>query len=101
MNYRVELTPSAESDIDEAYLWWAKHRSVEQAVRWYRELRMAIGSLSTMPQRYALCREPDLIAEELREMLFGLSGGVTHRVVFEIASQNVRILRVRHVARDV
>ena len=33
--YSVEILPSAESDIDEAYLWWAKHRSQEQAGRWY------------------------------------------------------------------
>ena len=99
MSFQVEITPLAESDMDEAYLWWAQNRSPEQAGRWYREILRVLDTISEMPERFSLCDEPELKEEELRQMLFGLGGSTTHRIVFEVVGQTVRVLRVRHTGR--
>lgn len=44
----VVITPITEADIDEAYEWWRKHRSVEQANRWYREILPVMQALRTL-----------------------------------------------------
>lgn len=100
MEFLVEISPSAEADIEEAYLWWAKNRSPEQAGRWYREILIAVGQLATMPERCAPCEEVDPGEIELRQLLFGLGGSTTHRIVFAVSGQTVSILRVRHIARE-
>lgn len=100
MSFRVHILPSADSDMDEAYLWWAKHRSREQAARWHRELMAALRTLTEDALIHPLCEESDLREGKLHQLLFGLGRSVTHRVVYSVDEQTVSVMRVRHTGRE-
>jgi plasmid stabilization system protein ParE len=99
VKYRVVLENRAEVQFQKAALWWAEHRSIEQADRWTREFTIAIDSLENNPQRHSHARENPLHEKELRQILFGLGRRPTHRAIFYIDGDVVRIVSVRHVAQ--
>jgi plasmid stabilization system protein ParE len=100
MSYRVFTVPAAERDIHRAVKWWADHRSGEQAERWYTRIYPAIGTLSETPDRCPVASESDLLPGGLRQLHFGVGSRATHRIIFTIVGQEVRVLRVRHVAQQ-
>jgi plasmid stabilization system protein ParE len=97
MAYRVELSPLALSDVEEAYLWLYE-QSPSAAARWYRGLTKAIESLENHPERCSLAPESDAFAVELRQRLYGRRRGV-YRILFSVAGDTVRVHRVRHGSR--
>lgn len=97
---RVIITGPAKRDIQTAYEWWRENRSAEQAIRWYFGIHDAIKSLRDTPERCSLAPETDLLAQGIRQLLFGLGRRPTHRAVFAIDGDTVIILRVRHAAQD-
>jgi plasmid stabilization system protein ParE len=96
---RVNLADFAEANLNEAYLWWAKHRSAEQAGRWYRAIITRINALSKTARRYSLALENDRFSFEVRQMLFGLGRRPTHRVLFTIRDNDVYVIAIRHVSQ--
>ena len=98
---RVIITGPAKRDIQVAYDWWAENRSAEQAIRWYVGIHAAIHSLRKMPERCSMAAESDLLAQGIRQYLFGLGRRATHRIVFAIDGSTVVVLRVRHASQDV
>lgn len=56
MTFRVEMTPVAEGEIEEAYCWY-RDRNPEFADRWFRELMNAISTLQENPRTKATCRQ--------------------------------------------
>jgi plasmid stabilization system protein ParE len=99
MTYHVVITGPAKRDIHEALTWWSKHRSSEQAERWYSKIYPAIPTLSAEPERCPIAPETDLLESGLRQLRFGVRRKTTHRILFTIVGQEVRILRIRHVAQ--
>ena len=99
MTYTVVISEPAERELEEAARWWAEHRSVEQAERWYRGFLDAIRSLADSPARYPLAREDRLFPAEIRELHFGLGRRPTHRAVFTLLTDVVLVLTVRHVGQ--
>ena len=97
---RVIITGPANRDIQAAYDWWKEHRSAEQADRWYVGIHAAIKSLRNMPERCSMAAECDLLAQGVRQHLFGLGRRATHRIVFAIDGSTVAVLRVRHTSQD-
>ena len=97
---KVRITQPAEQDMQAALEWWRENRSVEQAARWYRGIRKAVASLRSRPERCPEAPEADLLPQGMRQLLFGIGRRPTHRIVFTIADQEVRILRVRHSSQD-
>jgi plasmid stabilization system protein ParE len=97
---RVIITGPAKRDIQSAYDWWKAHRSAEQADRWYVGIHDAITSLGNMPERCSLAPESELLAQGVRQLLFGLGRRATHRAVFAIDGDIVVIFRVRHTSQD-
>lgn len=57
MKYTVEVTETAEAELDAAYRWLRDQYSPEYAVRWRERLVEAIGTLETFPERCALAPE--------------------------------------------
>lgn len=57
--YDVILTKRAQDEIDQAHDWWAKHRSSEQADRWYRGFFEVMISLEQAPHRCPFAAEND------------------------------------------
>jgi plasmid stabilization system protein ParE len=99
MSYRITITQVAERDIRQALTWWRDNRSSEQAERWYNKIYPAIATLSKQPDRCPLAPETDLLPTGLRQLHFGVSRKATHRIVFTIEGQEVKVVRVRHFAQ--
>ena len=97
MKYRVRLQPSAEKDLEEAYLWAAKH-APETATRWLHRFREVLQTLADNPQRCGAAPEDRKLKRDLRQLLYGKRSNV-FRAVFVIDGELVRILRIRRAAR--
>ncbi len=99
MSLPVILQREAEAQIVASVRWWAEHRSVEQAERWYAGILEAIDSLGKTPAQYPRAREHEHFPYELRQMSFGLGNRPTHRILFTIRPDAVLVLTVRHAAQ--
>ena len=99
--FTINITEPAKADIEQAYAWWAEHRSADQAKRWYKEIQLAIATLKRMPLRCPAVPETKLSVAGVKELLFGVGKHPTHRIIFTIDSDIVVILRVRHRGQDV
>jgi plasmid stabilization system protein ParE len=60
----------------------------------------AIDTLAESPDRCPASPETNLLPTGLRELHFGLGRKATHRIVFTIIGQDVRVLRIRHAAQQ-
>lgn len=100
MTYRVILVRAAKRDLFETISWWSEHRSSEQAEQWYARIVPAIATLANDPDRCPVSPETDLLPTGLRQLHFGLGRKATHRIVFTIVDNEVRVLRIRHSAQQ-
>lgn len=51
MSYQVRLTSHAESELVSSAIWWAEHRSAEQALRWLDGIRLPTGDRHRFGER--------------------------------------------------
>ena len=58
MTYEVLIMPSAEAELEAAYLWIAE-RDPDAAVKWYNGVLDAFLTLETFPERCPLAPERD------------------------------------------
>jgi plasmid stabilization system protein ParE len=102
MTYQMLVTSRALQQLVDMAHWWAKHRSVEQAVRWLDGFEAAIASLANTPEQQSLARESELydLPYPARQLLYGLGNQPTHRAVFEIRGDTVFVVAIRHLAQD-
>lgn len=100
MSFRVRVMPRARRQLYESALWWAEHRSTEQAALWLERFEAELESLTIDLQRWPVALESDAAGVEIREMAFGLGKKKTHRAVFRIHDQSVVVYAVRHLAQD-
>jgi plasmid stabilization system protein ParE len=98
MAHVVRISARALWEIDER-LGWLITRSPSAAARWHAQLMEAIRSLQDNPERCGLAPESEWYPGELRQLLHGKRKAV-YRILFEIRSDAVYILRVRHSAQD-
>ena len=94
--FRLEISEPAERDIYSAYDWWRSNRSEEQANRWYTEIHKSIQALRKTALQCPLAAESKLHPRGLRQMNFGIGRRPTHRIIFVVDEDSVRIVRVRH-----
>jgi plasmid stabilization system protein ParE len=97
MQYEVRLQPPAVDDLDEAYLWAAKH-APETAGRWLSRFQESLQTLAINPERCGFAPEHRKLKRELRQLLFGHRPNV-FRAVFLIDGDVVRIVRIRRSLR--
>ena len=99
---QIKITEPAKEYIQQAYEWWAKNRSAEQASAWYERVFQAIATLRSMPERCPRVPETGLSTAGVRQLLFGIGSRPTHRIVFHFDNEadTVTILRVRHHGQD-
>lgn len=71
--YRIMISPEAERDIEEAYLY------------------IKVQSLSTFPLRCPLAPESDLFQLEIRHLIIN-----NYRILYTITEDAVYILHARH-----
>ncbi|MCF7765078.1 MAG: type II toxin-antitoxin system RelE/ParE family toxin [Verrucomicrobia bacterium] len=98
MKHEVLITASAEADLEEAYCWLSE-RSEEAAVKWYNGVLDAFLTLETFPDRCPLARESRTFRRKIRQLIHGKRRH-TYRILFDVSGQTVRILHVRHGARE-
>jgi plasmid stabilization system protein ParE len=96
MNYRVELDPLAEADLDEAYLYTAKF-APETAAKWIRRFEATIATLRQNPQRCGFANESKRLGLPLRQILF-CRRNLRYRAIFLVDVAVVRVIRVRRAA---
>ena len=99
MKYRVILNERAENQLEAAYVWWSKHRSAEQATRWYNGFLDALLRLGENPKQCALAQEDAKFPYPVREFRYGLGRRTTHRALFTIRKDIVYVFSIRHVAQ--
>jgi plasmid stabilization system protein ParE len=97
MVYRIEITDTADADVESALQWIARD-SPENAARWKEGLIEKIATLEHNPDRCPIAPENERYEPTLRELLYGRRRGV-YRILFAVEDDLVRILFVRHAAR--
>ena len=101
MTYQVRLLPRAKLQLVTAALWWADHRSLEQAALWLDGFEAALQSLANDPEEWPLTPEGEAVQLQIREMTFGSGHRKTHRAIFEVRQHEVLVYAIRHLAQDV
>ena len=100
MSFRIVYTQQAARELESIADWWAQHRDVSQAVRWYAGFSEKIASLNEDPERFPLADENELFPYIIRELHYGLSSRPTHRAIYTITEQNVVVLTIRHAVQE-
>jgi plasmid stabilization system protein ParE len=98
MKYRIIVQPRALADLEAGYQYIAL-QNPSAAARWFNRFVAAIEGLANLPERCSIAREGELVAKEIRQLLFGRGRGVW-RALFIIESDAVRVLCIRHAARQ-
>ncbi len=98
--FKIQITESAELDMQATYEWWRENRSNEQAESWLNAIYPAIETLKEMPRRCTPLIGDGFPRVEIRQLLFGIGKRPTHRIVFEIDQESIIILRVRHLSQQ-
>ncbi len=99
MSHRVIVQPRAWRDISEACDYLAEHYSAASVEAWYEGCMQAIESLAIHPERCQVARESPQLGVDLRQLLYRRYRSV-YRVLFVIRDDHVRVVCVRHSARD-
>jgi plasmid stabilization system protein ParE len=94
MRYRVRVLRRAQQDIIDIRFWIAD-RSPEGSTRWYRALSDAVEQLRRDAGQFGVAAESEELGTVIYERLFKTRRGRPYRIIYSIASQEVRILRVR------
>ena len=95
MQYRVIITPEAESDLRAAYRYI--RRDAPRAAReWIRRARQRVKTLSHHPERCPLAQENASFDQPIRELLFGEGNRRVYRIIFVRIDKSVYVLPVRH-----
>ncbi len=92
--YRAIISPEAQRAI-EASFEYIHCNSPRNAIKWVEGLYEAVDTLETMPERCGLIRENEAFDVDMRELLYQ-----SHRIIFTVNEEVVRIVFVRHAARD-
>lgn len=91
-DYRVNIKPTAEKDLEQRYLQIAED-SPENAMNWYLGLITAIEKLEVMAERCPIAPEDADLKLGIRHLIVG-----SYRVLYQINGQHVDVLHIRHSA---
>ena len=100
MKYKVVILPRAKIQLYESALWWAEHRSRQQAADWLTGFQAALKSLGTTADDQPVAPESAAFPFVIRQLTYGLGKSKTHRAVFEIRGDKVLIFSVRNLAQQ-
>jgi plasmid stabilization system protein ParE len=104
VTFQVEVTDSADAEIEAAFLRLNEFNP-DSAGRWLEGLLRAIEGLAEFPRMHPIAPESEILRTEVRRMLYGKKRSA-YRVLFTVidadsdgAEDTVRVLFVRHSAR--
>jgi plasmid stabilization system protein ParE len=92
--YRVDLKPTAENDLEQRYLQIAEE-SPQNAVSWYLDMISAIEKLDTLAERCPIAPEDVDIGLGIRHLIIG-----NYRVLYIIRNDVVEVLHLGHGRHD-
>ena len=98
------MTASAEADISDAHGWLSMQDSIDYAERWQDGLFEDLQRLTYHPTKFAVAPESDILALELRRMLYyGPSGRrrrgqVVYRVLYRLLNRRAITNRVPYMS---
>jgi toxin ParE1/3/4 len=93
VKFRVEITPTAESDIRDIWSFIAEE-SPENASSFILGLEEQVLTLEAFPGRCPLIPENEILDTKYRHLIYG-----KYRTIFRITRNTVYVLRVIHGAR--
>ena len=93
MKFLVEISPFAIQNAVAAFEYIALD-SPDRAVAWYQGLIAAIDTLSSLPRRCRKAPESEALTVDVRQLMYG-----SHRILFTIEGDRVRVHAIRHAAR--
>lgn len=96
--YQVQLTESAERDVDSVLAWFAEQKAREAGSTWVVQLLKKIASLESRPERCPLAEESVELDIQIREILFGRRQH-KFRILFRIAGHQVFVIRIWRASR--
>ncbi len=96
MAYRVEITKTAEAQLEELSLW-VFERAPQQGAAWFNGLERAILSLDRHPARCPIAPESFQPEHPIRVLHYGRRPHV-YRVFFSV-DDNAGVVRVLHIRR--
>jgi plasmid stabilization system protein ParE len=99
MKFKVRILKRAWSDADAVFDWIAA-RSPAGASRWYAAFLAAVQGLSRNPLRFAVAPESEALGQEICQAFFRTPHGRVYRLLFVVAGEEVRILRVRALGQS-
>ena len=91
--FHVEITPTAESDIEDIWSYIAED-SAENAASFILALEEQLLTLESFPAQCPLIAENEILGTRYRHLIHG-----NYRTIFKIAGNLVIVLRVIHGAR--
>lgn len=91
--FRVEITPTAEADIEDIWSYIAED-SPESATAFILALEEQISTLESFPERCPLIAENEILGTRYRNLIHG-----NYRTIYKIYGKTVIVLRVIHGAR--
>jgi hypothetical protein len=98
MTCRVVITENAKGNL-RGYYHRAAERAPLMAGRWLNRFELALATLAQLPRRCGLAPENELVADDIRQLLFGKRPRV-FRALFTIAGENVQVLHIPRATMD-
>ncbi len=92
-NYNVNITKTAESDIEEIWQYISKD-NIPNANKFIHALEGKMQTLEKFPQRCPIIPESDLLGLEYRHLMIG-----NYRIIFKLEKNIVYVMRAVHSAR--
>jgi plasmid stabilization system protein ParE len=91
--FRVEITRSAERDIDEIWTYISTDNPT-QALEFITQLERQVATLERFPQRCPMIPENEILGTQFRHLIYG-----HYRTLFCVSGKVVYVLRIIHSAR--
>jgi plasmid stabilization system protein ParE len=100
MKYAVRLSASVKQELTAIADWYRQRSGAgEVGDEWYAGVIAALEGLRDNPEICSIARDSERASVELRELHYGSGKRITHRAIFEIRGDEVRIHAIRHVAQ--
>ena len=99
MTRSVLISDKADQELRKTCAWWSKHRSPDEAERWYDKSVDRLLSLAEDADQQAIAQETHAFSTKVYQVNFGLGRKPTHRALYIIRGSEVIVLRIRHLAQ--
>ena len=99
MSFRVTALRRAEEDLATIATWIAR-QSPDGAAHWLDAYDELVVQLRLNPFAYGLAPEDEFVEPVIRQAFFKTRSGRPYRLIFNVESEDVRILRVRAPGQD-